>query len=252
MLPTNAIVDSLALLQFGLSPYKSLQLAVIFAFSERQASQENSAADIYVGSPLFIPRLPNLRWKEIPSDINQHPIFRKPRTFGVSRAKSTSQYCTNGRIYLEVRSGEAAIWLFSRMAANEHRAMSDGNIIHGVEVIFAAPFTTSHRPYSTFTADEIIPLSLRGPSITTSNHKTSVDVRHSPDTSDGTTDPNDLSLNPSTPIPARTENRKRPWRIERILRRRKAPGPRRRGRQCLVEWTPGWLTLAEADIVEKR
>jgi len=54
----------------------------------------------------------------------------------------------------------------------------------------AAPFATSHRSHSTVTTDKVIPLSRRVPSITTPNHPTSVNIRHSSDSSDCATDLN--------------------------------------------------------------
>ncbi len=65
-------------------------------------------------------------------------------------------------------------------------------------------------------------------------------------------DRNDPTSKPPTPIPARIDSRERPWQIERILRRRRAPGPMRRGRQYLIEQTTSRLTLAEAEITEKK
>ncbi|KAL8652504.1 MAG: hypothetical protein Q9210_002640 [Variospora velana] len=54
------------------------------------------------------------------------------------------------------------------------------------------------------------------------------------------------------PTPTHIDSGERPWQIKKILRRRKVRGSRRRGKQCLVEWTPSWLTLAEAEIAEKK
>ncbi|KAK3177929.1 hypothetical protein OEA41_000061 [Lepraria neglecta] len=100
----------------------------------------------------------------------------------------------------------------------------------------------------------MILLGLRGPLVTASNRPTSVDVRYSLDTSDGinATVLKDPTPESPTPIPARIDSHERTWQIEQILCRRRARGSRRRGKQYLVEWTPSWLMLAEAEIAEKK
>ena len=49
-----------------------------------------------------------------------------------------------------------AIWLTLRMTANEHTAMPEGNVMHSVEGGLATPVAASHRPYSTFTTDDVV------------------------------------------------------------------------------------------------
>lgn len=114
--------------------------------------------------------------------------------------------------------------------------MSEDNIMHSVEGALATHFAASHKPHSAFTTDDVILLSLRGPLITTSNRPTSVDVSHPLDTSDGINaiDLNNPSSKPPTSIPARIDSHERRWQIKQIVRRRRARGPRRRGKQCLV------------------
>ena len=130
-----------------------------------------------------------------------------------------------------------AIWLALRMTANEYTAMSEGNITYSVEGSLTTSFAASHRSHSTFITDDMILLSLRGPLVTASNRPTSVDVRYSLGTSDGinATVLKDPTPEPPTPIPARIDSHERTWQIEQILRRRRARGSRRRGKQYLVE-----------------
>lgn len=111
-----------------------------------------------------------------------------------------------------------AIWLVLRMTANEHTVIVEGRYECAFDAIYNIAIGHDHRPHVTFTTDDVIPLSLRWPMITTSDRPTSVDVPRSPDTSDviTTTYLNDSAPKQPTPIPAPIDSHERLWQIERI------------------------------------
>ena len=190
------------------------------------------------------------------SDMKQRPVLRKPPHFQ-NLPGEDNVFAPHERqglprsIYGVARP---AIWLTSRMMADELTAMSEGDTMSSVEGALVTPFAASNRPRSIFTSDDVIPLSLRGPLVISSNPPTSVVVCETPEISNGihAIVLKDHAPRPPTPTPTHIDSGERPWQIEKILRRRRARGSRRRGKQCLVEWTPSWLTLAEAEIAEKK
>lgn len=86
------------------------------------------------------------------------------------------------------------IWL-----ANEPTVIVEGRCECAFDAMYNIDIGYDHRPRLTFTTDDVIPLSLRSLLITTSDRPTSVDVPHSPDTSE------------PKPIPAPIDSHERPW-----------------------------------------
>ena len=56
-----------------------------------------------------------------------------------------------------------SIWLTSRVTANRHKAISEGNTTPSVEGAFVMLLAVSYRLFSTFKSDDVMLLSLRGP-----------------------------------------------------------------------------------------
>ena len=56
-----------------------------------------------------------------------------------------------------------AIWLTLRISANKYKATSKGNTMPSIEGALVKPFAASHRLLSTFTSDDVMLPSLRGP-----------------------------------------------------------------------------------------